>query len=499
MDALPVDGLPPGWVEASLDTICEINPATDVSGLPSDAPVTFVPMAAVGTLTNTIDTSKTRPLREITTGFTRFRSGDVIFAKITPCMENGKIALVPELPHGIGIGSTEFHVLRPKPGVDAGYVCHFVMREAFRAAARRSMSGAVGQQRVPAGYLREATIPVAPTAEQARVVAAVDAAFEKVGAGEAAILRTREALTQFRASLLHAACTGALTAGWRAANRTNEADDNFLMLLMAARRELNGRRNRAVLPPDTSDGPPLPSGWCWASVDQITDFVGNGLARAPDGDVTDRRILRISAVRPLKVDRGEHRFYRPLPEESLAGATMQRHDLLFTRYSGSEQYVGVCGLVRFEDPMLFPDKVMCARPLSGFSDVAEYLEIALNAGPSRAYIARNIRTTAGQKGVAGSSIRACPVPLPPRREMAAIVAAVREAESGTTGLPSGDVAAQLRQSILHAAFTGRLVPQDPVDEPAATLLTRLRATPATARSSRRRRTAAQPNLIETPA
>lgn len=350
-----------------------------------------------------------------------------------------------------------------------------------------------------AGRFAALAMPVAPLDEQARIVAAVNALFEEVEAGEAALARAREGLTQFRASLLHAACTGALTADWRAANPTNETGGDLLQQLLAVRGQHSGRRARLILAPDLTDEPPLPPGWCWASVDQITNFLGNGLARAPVGDPMDRRILRISAVRPMKVDEGEHRFYRPLPEEDLAGATTQRHDLLFTRYSGSEQYVGVCGLVRFDDPLLFPDKVMCARPLPGFADLAEYLELALNAGPSRAYIARNIRTTAGQKGIAGSSIRACPVPLPPRRELLAIVTAVREAQTDGAELPADGFATALRQSILHAAFTGRLVPQDPADEPAAALLARLRAAPATTRRPRQRRAAAQPDLIETQA
>ena len=317
MDALVSEGLPSGWAEATLDAICEINPATDISAIGPDMAVTFVPMAAVGALTNNVDTSRTRPLREITTGFTRFQSGDVIFAKITPCMENGKIALVPQLPNSIGIGSTEFHVFRPKPGIDAAYVCHYLMREAFRATARRSMSGAVGQQRVPAAFLREATIPIPPSAEQARIVIALNALFEEVEAGEAGLARAREGLTQFRASLLHTACTGALTTDWRASNPTNETGEDLLHQLLAARGAI-GRRARAILPPDVTDESSLPSGWCWASVDQITNFLGNGLARAPDGDTTDRRILRISAVRPLSVDQSQHRFYRPLAEENLA-------------------------------------------------------------------------------------------------------------------------------------------------------------------------------------
>jgi type I restriction enzyme S subunit len=347
--------------------------------------------------------------------------------------------------------------------------------------------------------LKAVEVPIAPIAEQPRIVAAVSALFEEIETGEVALARARESLTQFRASLLHAACTGALTAEWRATNATNETGQALLQDVLAAR-EANGRaRNRPILEPDAAGLISLPQGWCWATVDQLTNFLGNGLARAPDGESTDRRILRISAVRPLNVNFAEHRFYRPLPGENLTSATTQRNDLLFTRYSGSEQYVGVCGLVRFDEPTLFPDKVMCARPLPNFPELAEYLQIALNAGPSRAYIAKNIRTTAGQKGIAGSSIRACPVPLPPRHEVIEIVRAYHDAHNGISELPTHEFALSLRQSILHAAFTGRLVPQDPTDEPAEALLARLRATPTAARRPRQRRGATQPDLIETEA
>ena len=347
--------------------------------------------------------------------------------------------------------------------------------------------------------MRRIKLAIPPPKEAERVGNAIEVLFEEIEVCEAALARARESLTQFRASLLHAACTGALTADWRATNATNETGQALLQDVLAAREANRTTRNRPILEPDPAGLISLPQGWCWASVDQLTTFLGNGLARAPDGESTDRRILRISAVRPLNVNFAEHRFYRPLPSENLTGATTQRNDLLFTRYSGSEQYVGVCGLVRFDEPTLFPDKVMCARPLPNFPELAEYLQIALNAGPSRAYIAKNIRTTAGQKGIAGSSIRACPVPLPPRHEVIEIVRAYHDAHNGISELPTHEFALSLRQSILHAAFTGRLVPQDPTDEPAEALLARLRATPTAARRPRQRRGATQPDLIETEA
>ena len=83
--------LPLGWEWATLSDVCEINPKTDTDHLPPNAGLTFVPMAAVEEELGRIDVSIHRPLRDVAKGFTRFRLGDVIFAKITPCMENGKI------------------------------------------------------------------------------------------------------------------------------------------------------------------------------------------------------------------------------------------------------------------------------------------------------------------------------------------------------------------------------------------------------------------------
>lgn len=502
MDALLSQELPPGWAVASLgDLIDGIEAGKNVAAIgrpPEDGETGIVKVSAVTWGEFDEDESKAlHPGTEIDPA-DLIRPGDFLISRANTIELVGAPVIVKQFRRRLVLSDKVLR-LRVVEGFDR-WLELFLKSHFGRTQIEQYATGAqLSMRNISQENLRRIAVPVAPQDEQDRIVAAVNALFEEVEAGEAALARAREGLTQFRASLLHAACTGTLTADWRAANPTNETADDLLAQIMEARGDSIGRRGRTLLPPDLSSEPALPPGWRWASVDQVTNFLGNGLARAPDGDPTDLRILRISAVRPLKVDQGEHRFYRPLPGENLAGATTQRHDLLFTRYSGSEQYVGVCGMVRFEAPTLFPDKVMCARPLPGFADLAEYLEIALNAGPSRAYIARNIRTTAGQKGIAGSSIRACPVPLPPRSELAAIIAAVREAQAEATALPPDAFADQLRQSILHAAFTGRLVPQDPTDEPAAALLARLRAAPAAPRRPRARRTATQPDLIETPA
>jgi len=155
----------------SLSQACFINPKKSELRLPSkDLPVSFVPMAAVDEQFGCIVDSEARPLGEVQKGFTYFREGDVLLAKITPCMENGKAAIARGLVNGIGFGSTEFHVLRPKEGVLPEWVYYFVRSSTFRAEAATRMTGSAGQQRVPVSFLEEKTIPIPSVEEQHRII-----------------------------------------------------------------------------------------------------------------------------------------------------------------------------------------------------------------------------------------------------------------------------------------------------------------------------------------
>src|SRR5216683_2409637 len=121
--------------------VCSINPR-----LPSavasqkNRDVDFIPMANLGE-DGRITVNGSRKLHEVQKAYTYFENGDVIVAKITPCMENGKAACVRNLPHKIGFGSTEFHVLRPQSGVDQGYLFHMVWSPYFRHEAAKNMTG----------------------------------------------------------------------------------------------------------------------------------------------------------------------------------------------------------------------------------------------------------------------------------------------------------------------------------------------------------------------
>ena len=115
--------------------------------------VTFLPMEAIGERGN-LDLSAERPVNEVQTGYSRFSEGDVVIAKITPCFENGKGALIRGTTTGIGFGTTELHVLTPGPELDGRFLYYATVDPRFRRLGKACMTGAAGQQRVPEDFVR---------------------------------------------------------------------------------------------------------------------------------------------------------------------------------------------------------------------------------------------------------------------------------------------------------------------------------------------------------
>lgn len=159
------------WPLKPVGEVCEVNPRIPRShDLTDDQIVSFVPMAAVDEITGTIKDVQVRRFSEVKKGYTYFKNDDVLFAKITPCMENGKAVIASNLTNGLGFGSTEFHVLRSNGEVLPEWLFYFVRQPSFRREAKRNFTGTAGQQRVPATFLSSSFIPVPPLTEQFRII-----------------------------------------------------------------------------------------------------------------------------------------------------------------------------------------------------------------------------------------------------------------------------------------------------------------------------------------
>lgn len=174
-----------------------INPSkSEIKTVGDDTLVTFVEMAAVSE-EGFIANPTIKPLKDLRkSSYTYFAENDIILAKITPCMENGKCALAKGLRNGLGMGSTEFHVVRANQGnVLPGYLFALLNRQSIREAAEKVMTGASGHRRVPASFYENLLIPVPPLTVQQRLVTRIEN-FEKVVATAKAILATAPAKKQ---------------------------------------------------------------------------------------------------------------------------------------------------------------------------------------------------------------------------------------------------------------------------------------------------------------
>ncbi|HQI05510.1 MAG TPA: restriction endonuclease subunit S [bacterium] len=159
-----------GWQIKKLGDVCKLNPKPS-NPIDPELKIQFVPMKLVEEVVNKINLVETRKYCEVKKGsYTYFEDNDILFAKVTPCMENGKIAVAQNLKNGIGYGSSEFHVIRCSKDVLNKYIFYYVVQERFRKNAAAAMTGAVGLRRVPKSFLEESQIPIPPLPEQLKIV-----------------------------------------------------------------------------------------------------------------------------------------------------------------------------------------------------------------------------------------------------------------------------------------------------------------------------------------
>ena len=308
--------------------------------------------------------------------------------------------------------------------------------------------------------LRKMQICVAPPSEAERIGSEIDHLFGSLDEAEAALERAREGLTQYRASLLHAACTGALTAEWRKTNKPKETG---------------------------ADVPALPASWRWCKLgDVISDGPMNGLSPPTSSDEGGSIGLKLTATTSGTFDLSKHCLKRlSVKVDPGSRFFLSNGDLVFQR-GNTREYVGMAAIYCGPpNTYVFPDLMIRVRMSD--NKLAEWVWRYANSPLGRHYFQETASGTAGSMPkINGRVLREMPIAIPPPEERVHILGILDALIAGHNDnwRTLDEVEAQnarLRQSILHAAFAGRLVPQDPTDEPASTLLARLRAAPTAPR------------------
>ncbi len=205
---------PRGWKTRKLSEVVFVNP-NKIDTIPSDEKlVSFIPMADVDERWGTINLKQEKMYSQVRKGYTVFQENDVIFAKITPCMENGKAAIAKDLTNGIGFGSTEFHILRPGPLVIKEWIFGLIRLKYFRNLAKNSFTGTAGQQRVPSNFISNISVPVPNLDLQKKFAVYLNLIYSQLSNR----LIVQNKIEVLYKTLLSKAFSGDLTSKWREAH-----------------------------------------------------------------------------------------------------------------------------------------------------------------------------------------------------------------------------------------------------------------------------------------
>lgn len=395
---------------------------------------------------------------------------------------------------GMKLATNQAIAFAEKNEIETKYLFNFLL---YVRLQLNTLGKGATQQNISQTVIKAFPFPLAPLNEQKRIVAKIEELFSELDNGIASLKTAREQLKVYRQAVLKHAFEGKLTAKWREKNADKLESPEQLLAHIQQEREAryqeqledwetnikDGKKLSKLIKPTKivqvkhEDLPILPIGWAWIEYSGICEKIRNGIAVKPSGEYGDK-IFRISAVRAMEFNLDDIRYLQH-PDGQYNDYFLSKGDLVFTRYNGTRDYVGVCAEYKGDGTHLYPDKLIQTR-VAVTSIIPSYLEKAINSGGSRKFMEKRIRTTAGQSGISGSDVKQMPVPICCKGEQAIIVlhldrllsiikAINEEIESALTK------AATLRQSILKKAFSGQLVPQDPTDEPASELLARIQA------------------------
>ena len=421
--------------------------------------IPFVPMKLIPIATLFSKEFIRKPTNTLGSG-TYFESGDILLAKITPSFENGKQCIIQELPTPFGIATTEVIPIREVEGLsDKIYLFYYLLAPDVRALLTARMKGTTGRLRLGAEALADLEIPLPPLAEQRRIVAKLERLFTQLDAAVDNLKKAQAQLHRYRRSILKAAFEGNLTREWRG-GYSGELEPMSVSEVS-----------------DMDSLPELPDGWVWTTLEEISEII---LGQSPSSTTynTDGDGL------PFYQGKLEFGKLYPTPRKwCTAPKKISEKGDVFISIRAPVGPTNLC-----------PEKSAVGRGLAairGLNGIQPFFILYLMRRFENEIASRGTGTTF--KAITGNQLKTFKIPLPPLAEQEQIVSELErhlsvadeiEATIGAELIRSE----RLRQSILKQAFSGKLVPQDPNDEPASVLLKKIQAEKAPQQLKRKKTT-----------
>lgn len=435
--------IPRGWILTKIPKIADVNPK---SFLDDFIDVGFVPMASVPVDFSHSVIFETYKWSEVKKGYTHFKNNDVIFAKITPCFENGKSAVICNMPNDYGAGSTEYYVLRTVAS-PSKYLFYLIKTQDFLDTGASLMTGSVGQKRVPKSYIQEYVIPFPPLNEQKRIVAKLDKIMPRIDAVKERLDKIPAIIKRFRQSVLTAAVTGKLTEKWRAEHPDVE---NLKSVLLPSLKIITHEEYRNLW-----NDFEIPENWICIHLKEIADLRLGKMLDDSKNIGKETKYLRNVNVRWFQFELDDLKTIK-IQSEEIQKLSIKNGDV-FICEGGEPGRAAVWQLG--ENDMTFQKALHRVR-FNG-NVVSDWLVYNLKADADSDRLSE-LFTGSTIKHFTGRSLAEYPFPLPPLPEQKEIVRQVDKFFALADRLESHYQKAKARvdklsQSVLAKAFRGELV------------------------------------------
>ncbi len=424
-----LDKVPSDWKASRIRNVAVLSPGYSNTVPVPEEICTVVPMDAVS-VDGVIDMTNLQPVEEVSSGLPLFESGDVLFAKITPCMENGKGALVRELPTRYAFGSTEFHVLRPSRWVGGAFLYYATFNPVYRAYAAENMVGAAGQKRVSSRFLRDTPIFLPSLAEQGIVAAALDANCAAIDSAIEVKRRQIDSLAGVRKSILQ-----------RVVTRGKDQDPTLV---------------------DTGNSwlEQIPEGWSLVMLKRLAE-IQSGLTLGKvyeDEDLVEYPYLRVANVQDGYVELDDVSTLE-VPPTLAARVTLRAGDVLMTE-GGDLDKLGRGTVWNGEiAPCLHQNHVFAVRCFR-HKLLPHFLAYVTAAQYGRDYFEATGKRTTNLAATNSTKVGMFYIPLPPLEAQAELVRYL-DTELGRLATIEANIGKQIetllayRKSLIHECVTGK--------------------------------------------